>query len=66
MNKTVRINNRITAYRVRLITADGENKGEMLTQAALCLAREQGLDLVEVASGPLPVCRIADFGKIQY
>ncbi len=66
MNKTARINERISAHRVRLILADGENKGEMLKFAALALAKEQGLDLVEVSPGPIPVCRIADFGKMQY
>ena len=51
---------------VRVI--DGEAQlGIMTPQAALVIARQKGLDLVEVA--PLaqpPVCRIMDFGKYQY
>jgi translation initiation factor IF-3 len=41
--------------------------GEMETSAALQLAIDEGLDLVEVSpdSQP-PVCRIMDFGKTQY
>ena len=51
---------------VRVI--DGEAQlGIMSPQQALVIARQKGLDLVEVA--PLaqpPVCRIMDFGKYQY
>jgi translation initiation factor IF-3 len=66
MNKSVRINERISATRIRLILANGENKGEFLKHAALNMAREQGLDLVEVSPGTIPVCKIADFGKMMY
>jgi translation initiation factor IF-3 len=39
----------------------------MTPQQALAIARERGLDLVEVASqASPPVCRIIDFGKWQY
>ncbi len=39
----------------------------MQTRDAVRLAREQGLDLVEVAAtAQPPVCRIIDFGKFQY
>ena len=39
----------------------------MPTVEALRLAREQDLDLVEVASGSVPpVCRILDYGKLRY
>lgn len=53
--------------RVLVIDQDGNNRGEMLTDDAIALAREQGADLIEVA--PLarpPVCRIGDFGKLKY
>jgi len=41
--------------------------GVMPTWQALTLARERGLDLIEVAAKTEPpVCRIADFGKFQY
>ncbi len=52
---------------VRVIGDDGEQLGIMNTRAAVQMARERGMDLVEVA--PLaqpPVCRIIDYGKFQY
>ena len=45
----------------------GENLGVLPTSQARDLARERGLDLVEVApqANP-PVCRIVDYGKFHY
>jgi len=52
---------------VRVIADDGEQLGIMDTREAVRRAREQGLDLVEVApTADPPVCRIIDFGKFQY
>jgi translation initiation factor IF-3 len=52
---------------VRVIAEDGEQLGIMSTRDAVRRAREQGLDLVEVAAtADPPVCRIIDFGKFQY
>lgn len=52
---------------VRVVTEDGEQLGIMDTREAVRRAREQGLDLVEVApNAEPPVCRIIDFGKFQY
>ena len=52
---------------VRVIGEDGEQLGVMDTRDAIRTAREQGLDLVEVAAtADPPVCRIIDFGKFQY
>lgn len=63
----VRVNERILAKTVRLISADGEQLGIVPMQDALIAARQGGLDLVEVApnSDP-PVCRIMDYGKFKY
>lgn len=63
----VRINSRIPASMVRLISADGEQLGVLPFQEALSVARDEGLDLVEVApnSDP-PVCRVMDYGKFKY
>ncbi len=64
---TVRINERIRVPEVRVIGGDGEQLGVMDTRDAVRMAREQGLDLVEVApNADPPVCRIIDFGKFQY
>jgi translation initiation factor IF-3 len=52
---------------VRVIADDGEQLGIMNTRAAVQMARERGLDLVEVApTAQPPVCRIIDYGKFQY
>ena len=50
-----------------MIGADGNQLGVMQTHEAVRMAREQGLDLVEVSptSRP-PVCRVMDFGKYKY
>src|SRR6185295_2296070 len=62
-----RINDRIRVPQVRVIGDDGEQLGVMDTRDAVRLAREKGLDLVEVAAtADPPVCRIIDFGKFQY
>lgn len=52
---------------VRVVSDDGEQLGVMDTREAIRLARERGMDLVEVATNAEPpVCRITDFGKFQY
>jgi translation initiation factor IF-3 len=52
---------------VRVVGDEGEQLGVMDTRDAIRAARQQGLDLVEVAPGAEPpVCRIIDFGKFQY
>jgi translation initiation factor IF-3 len=63
----LRVNWRIRAREVRVISDSGEQLGIMLTQAAVTLAEEQGLDLVEVAAKSVPpVCKIMDYGKHKY
>ena len=52
---------------VRLIGPDGSQLGVVATREAQTLARDQGLDLVEVqATATPPVCKITDYGKMQY
>ena len=64
---STRINDAIRVEFIRLIDADGENRGEMRTQEALDIAIGLNLDLVEVApEGRPPVCRIMDYGKWRY
>ncbi len=63
----IRINNAIRVPRVVLVDEEGKRLGEFLTDDARQLARDRGLDLVEVAANANPpVCRIADYGKIKY
>lgn len=65
--RQLRINERIRISQVRVIAEDGAQLGVMAPADALRLAREKGLDLVEVApqTSP-PVCRIMDFNKFRY
>lgn len=52
---------------MRLIDADGSQRGVVSTRAALEIAQEQGLDLVEVSDkADPPVCRIMNFDKFRY
>ncbi len=65
--KTYRVNERIRAPRVRVVDSEGKQLGIMPTREALRLAREQGLDLVEVApNADPPVCKIIDYGRFIY
>jgi len=63
----LRINEQIRAREVRLIGGDGKQIGIVPLREALNAAREQRLDLVEVApNADPPVCRIMDHGKYIY
>ncbi len=62
-----RINERIRAKQVLVIAEDGEQLGIKEIHDALSIAKEQELDLVEVAGqADPPVCRIMDYGKFKY
>jgi translation initiation factor IF-3 len=61
------MNDRIRITPIRLVDQDGTMVGEMPTSAALRMAVEAGLDLVEVSPDARPpVCRIMDYGKSEY
>lgn len=63
----IRTNERIRAREVRVVDAKGGQLGVFSRQDALRMARERGVDLVEVAEkADPPVCRLVDFGKYQY
>ena len=60
-------NNRITAPEVQVIGSDGDNIGILNTNEAISMAKEQGLDLIEIApNAKPPVCKIIDIGKFKY
>lgn len=62
-----RQNEEIRAPEVRLIGVDGEKLGIVPIEQAVARAREQEMDLVEVApDAEPPVCRILDYSKLQY
>ena len=45
-----RSNNRISSPEVQVIASDGENLGVISTNEAISMAKNQGLDLIEIAS----------------
>jgi len=62
-----RANERIRIPRVVVIDETGSNLGEMDTRAALDIAAERELDLVEVQpKAEPPICKILNFGQFQY
>jgi len=63
----ISVNEKIRNPRVLVIDEEGNKIGIMMTRDAVAMARERGLDLVEVAAAAdPPVARILDFGKYQY
>ena len=62
-----RMNNRIFAKSVQVISATGQNLGVMPTSQALQIASDDGLDLVEInSSNTPPIVKIMDYGKYKY
>ena len=62
-----RSNNRISSPDVQVIASDGKNLGILSTNEAISIAKNQGLDLIEIApKAKPPVCKIMDMGKYKY
>ena len=62
-----RSNNRILSPEVQVIASDGENLGIISTNMAISKAKNEGLDLIEIApNANPPVCKIMDMGKYKY
>ena len=60
-------NNRINSPEVQVIDSSGENLGILNTNEAISMAKEEGLDLIEIApNANPPVCKIIDMGKFKY
>jgi translation initiation factor IF-3 len=65
--KGPRSNNRINSPEVQVIGSTGENLGIINTNKAISMAKEEGLDLIEIApNAKPPVCKIIDMGKYKY
>ena len=63
----IRVNERIYADEVRLISENKEQIGVVSVKEALSKAQDAGLDLVEISpNAKPPVCKIMDFGKFKY
>ena len=62
-----RANERIRASQVQVISSDGKNLGTLPTHEAINIARNEGLDLIEISPNATPpVCKIIDIGKYKY
>ncbi|MBQ6320985.1 translation initiation factor IF-3 [Candidatus Saccharibacteria bacterium] len=66
-NSRTKLNGEIRYPEVRVIGSNGEQLGIMSSREAQLLAREAGVDLVEIAANANPpVVKIIDWGKYQY
>ena len=66
-DKGPKSNNRISAPEVQVIGSEGENLGILNTNEAISIAKDQGLDLIEISpNAKPPVCKIIDIGKFKY
>jgi len=62
-----RMNEQIRISPIRLIGAEGQQLGIVPTMEAMTMARDLGLDLVELNEKERPpVCKIMDYGKHKY
>ena len=67
IDKNLRCNEQIRISPVRLIGENNEQIGVVTTYEAMKMAREAGIDLVEVAPNVRPpVCRLINYGKWKY
>ncbi|MDP7330924.1 MAG: translation initiation factor IF-3 [Candidatus Marinimicrobia bacterium] len=63
----MKVNEKIRAKEVRLISETGEQLGVMKLDDAIARAREVGQDLIEVApNAKPPVAKILNYGKLKY
>ena len=62
-----RVNEKIRIPKIRVINEDGKMLGIMSPSEALQIAKQQGLDLVEIVpTARPPVCKIIEYGKYKY
>ena len=60
-------NERIKALDVQVIGSEGNNLGVMQLKQAIRMAKDEGLDLIEISpNANPPVCKIMDMGKYKY
>ena len=65
--KGPKINEKIRALEVQVISSDGKNLGTLGIKEAIEIAKKEDLDLIEISpkANP-PVCKIIDIGKYKY
>jgi len=65
--KGPRTNDRINASEVQVISSDKKNLGTYSIKEAVEMAKQEGLDLIEISpNAKPPVCKITDIGKYRY
>ena len=65
--KGPRANERIRALEVQVINSEGKNLGTLNLKEAIEIAKQEGLDLIEISpNAKPPVCKIIDIGKYRY
>ena len=65
--KGPKANERIRSPQVQVISSDGKNLGTLATQEAINVAKQEGLDLIEISpNANPPICKIIDVGKYKY
>jgi len=65
--KKILANNEIRAKEVRLVTEGRDHFGIVPIEKALQIAKERGLDLVQITDNVTPpVCKVIDYGKYSY
>ena len=65
--KGPRANERIRAPHVQVIASDGKNLGTLSITEAINIAKQEGLDLIEISpNASPPVCKIIEIGKYKY
>ena len=65
--KGPKANERIRSLQVQVISSDGKNLGTFATQEAINVAKQEGLDLIEISpNANPPICKIIDVGKYKY
>ena len=66
-NNYWRINERISATTLRVLDQEGKQIGVISKDEALKLAKEKGIDLIEIApKAEPPVAKIIEFSKFKY
>ncbi len=67
MADRIRVNERIRAREVRVVDEQGNQLGVMSLFDAMKIARDQGLDVVEISPNAVPpVCKLTDYGRFLY
>lgn len=67
IGKSIRINESIKAEKLRVVGVNGDQLGILGREEALQIAKEAGVDLVEISpNADPPVVKVIDWGKYQY